>query len=45
MRVLFFLLMLVVLAPLVPLALADEIRVVSYNIHHGVGLDGKLDLK
>lgn len=45
MRVLFFLLMLVVLAPLVPLALADEIRVLSYNIHHGVGLDGKLDLK
>ncbi|MBT8045323.1 MAG: hypothetical protein KJO79_10270, partial [Verrucomicrobiae bacterium] len=23
---------------------ADELRVLSYNIHHGVGLDGKLDL-
>lgn len=23
---------------------AGELRVVSYNIHHGVGLDGKLDL-
>jgi len=39
MRVLFFLLI------LVGLAVAEEIRVVSYNIHHGVGMDGKLDLK
>jgi len=24
---------------------ADELRVASYNIHHGQGMDGKLDLK
>ena len=26
-------------------AQASELRVVSYNIHHGVGMDGKLDLE
>ncbi|MCP5535722.1 MAG: endonuclease/exonuclease/phosphatase family protein [Akkermansiaceae bacterium] len=27
------------------LATAGELRVMSYNIHHGVGMDGKLDLQ
>lgn len=32
-------------APQTPVVLPIEIRVLSYNIHHGEGLDGKLDLE
>lgn len=31
-------------ALLLPCALAGELRLVAYNIHHGEGMDGKLDL-
>lgn len=30
---------------LLPCLVADELRLVAYNIHHGEGMDGKLDLK
>ena len=28
-----------------PSLIADELRLVAYNIHHGEGMDGKLDLE
>lgn len=43
MRGLLFLWILV--SAMVGVVMAGELRVVSYNIHHGVGEDGKLDLK
>ncbi len=41
-RVFFHLVFAVVLAPLSP---GSDLRVLSYNIHHGEGLDGKLGLE
>ena len=35
----------VILTLILPALLAEELRLVAYNIHHGEGMDGKLDLE
>ncbi|MDG2399561.1 MAG: endonuclease/exonuclease/phosphatase family protein [Akkermansiaceae bacterium] len=35
----------VILSLILPCLFAEELRLVAYNIHHGEGMDGKLDLE